>query len=80
MPGSNKNKVRNVRSITVELTPELDAVLRARAVANHRSVTREVVFLMETALGCASENVREAIHLLYKAGVEVTEEPIPQPV
>lgn len=61
------------------VSPELDAILRSRAVANGRSVTKEMVFLMETALGVSSESVRETIHLLYKAGVEVTEEATPPP-
>jgi plasmid stability protein len=66
--------VKSERPISVLVRPDLEAVLRARAVSNHRSLTKEVVFLIETALGCSSENVRETIHLLYKAGVEVTPE------
>jgi plasmid stability protein len=65
---------KSERPISVLVGPELDAVLRARAATNHRSLTKEVVFLIETALGCSSENVRETIHLLYKANVEVTPE------
>lgn len=68
------------RPVTMLVRPELEAVLRARATANHRSLTKEIVFLVETALGCSSENVRETIHLLYKMGAEVTtEEASPQP-
>lgn len=66
-------------AVTVAVSHELDEILRARAAANHRSVTKEVVFLIETALGCSSEQVREAIHLLYKAGIEVTEPGTAQP-
>ncbi|WP_204307951.1 hypothetical protein, partial [Klebsiella pneumoniae] len=64
MPRQSQSNVE--RPLTVMVKPDLDAVLRARAVANHRSVTKEIVFLIETALGCTSESVRETVHLLYK--------------
>lgn len=65
---------KSERPITVLVGQDLGDILRARAVSNHRSLTKEVVYLIETALGCSSENVRETIHLLYKAGVDVTPE------
>lgn len=70
---------KSERPISVLVRPDLDAVLRARAASNHRSLTKEVVFLIETALGVSSDNVRETIHLLYKAGVDVTDQSTSQP-
>jgi plasmid stability protein len=70
---------KSERPISVLVRPDLDAVLRARAAANHRSLTKEVVFLIETALGVSSDNVREAIHLFYKANAEVTDQSTSQP-
>jgi hypothetical protein len=72
-------KLTGEKPITVMVKPELHEILRHRAEQNHRSVTKEVVFLIETALGCASESVRETMHLLYKANAEVTEETIDLP-
>lgn len=61
------------KPITVLLKPGLETVLRERAKANGRSLTKEAVTLMETALAVESEDVRKTLHLLFKAGVEVTE-------
>ncbi|KQS75034.1 hypothetical protein ASG32_08025 [Methylobacterium sp. Leaf361] len=72
-------KTSGEKPITVMVKPDLHEILKHRAEQNHRSVTKEVVYLIETALGCASENVRETMHLLYKAGVEFTEETTDQP-
>ncbi|GJE78086.1 hypothetical protein BGCPKDLD_4697 [Methylorubrum suomiense] len=67
------------RPVTVLVSEELEAILRERSKSNHRSLTKEAVFLIETALACESESVRQTLHLFYKAGVEVTEEAIPLP-
>ncbi len=73
------SRVKKERPVSVLVGPDLEAVLRTRASANHRSLTKEIVYLIEVALGCSSENVREAIHLLYKANVEITDEATGQP-
>ena len=59
------------KSMTIMVAPDLEAVIRERAAVNHRSMTKEMVHLIEVALGVESDQVREAIHLLYKAGIEV---------
>ncbi|WP_273288280.1 hypothetical protein [Methylorubrum populi] len=80
MPNIAKHGPRSKeRPITVMVDPDLHTILKARANANHRSVTREVIFLIETALACSSESVRETMHLFYKMGVEVTSEATDQP-
>lgn len=73
-------RAKSERPVTVLVGPELEAILRERAKNNGRSLTKEAVFLIETALACTSEDVRRTLHVLYKAGVEVTEEATPQAV
>lgn len=65
------------RYMTVLVPPDLEKVLRQRAATNHRTLSREMIFLMETGLGVQSEEVQQAIHLFYKMNVEVTVEPQP---
>ncbi len=66
------------KPLTVLVGPELDQVLRNRALKNHRTISKEIIFLLETALGLESENVRTTMHLVWKASGEVTEEATPR--
>lgn len=59
------------KPMTVLMKPSLEAIIRERARANGRSLTKEIVVLLETALAVESEDVRKALHTLFKAGVEV---------
>lgn len=52
---------------TVYLAEELLAVLRQRAAINQRSVSGEVVYLLECALSEKSETTREFLQLMYRA-------------
>lgn len=60
--------------LTVLVKPELDAILRNRAEKNHRTISKEIIFLIETALGLESEAVRNTLHLLYAANGGVIED------
>lgn len=62
------------KPLTVLVRPDLDKVLRHRAGKNHRTISKEIIFLIECALGLESENVRATMHLLWKASGEVSEE------
>lgn len=48
-----------------------------RATTNHRSLSKEILFLMEVALAVESEQVRETVHLLYKMNVSTEVQPAP---
>jgi hypothetical protein len=62
--------------MTMLVPPDLEAILRQRAATNHRTLSKEMIFLIETGLAVSSEKVREAMHLFYKMNVEViTTEP-----
>ena len=67
--------------LTVLVKPELDAILRNRAEKNHRTISGEINFLIQTALALESEAVRDTLHLLYAAngGLTVEEEATPLP-
>ncbi len=60
--------------MTVLVKPDLEAIIRQRAGANGRTISKELVVLIETALAIESEDVRKALHLLFKAEVEVTDD------
>jgi hypothetical protein len=65
------------RYMTVLVPPQLEEVLRNRAATNHRTLSKEMIFLMEAGLGVSSEKVREAIHLFYKMNAEVVTSEVP---
>ena len=46
---------------------ELKRMLVHRAEVNNRSLTGEIVYLIETALALKSESTREMVHFLYKS-------------
>jgi hypothetical protein len=58
--------------MTVLVRPEIEQILRARAANNHRPISGEINFLIETALGCESEDVRKTMHLFWKLSGETT--------
>ena len=65
------------RPISVLVNQDLEEIIRNRSATNHRSMTKEIVFLIETALAVESEDVRRTMQLLYKIGAEVIESPTP---
>lgn len=56
------------KRITVLMDPALHVVLFDRSEMNNRSVSKEIVHLIETALAVKSEMTRETLHFLYRAG------------
>jgi hypothetical protein len=56
------------KMVSVLMTSELQDVLRMRAKMNNRSLTKEILFLIETALAIKSETTREFIQFMHQAG------------
>lgn len=57
----------SMQRVTVVMRREFQDILRSRAEINNRSVSKEILFLIETALAMKSETTREMIHFMYKA-------------
>jgi hypothetical protein len=52
---------------TVVLSKELHEMLQLRSERNLRSLSQEIVYLIETGLAQKSDQVRDTIHMIYKA-------------
>lgn len=61
-----------MKLLSIRLEPDLYALIQSRASFNHRSMSREVTFLIEAALGAESEGNLQIIRTLFMAqgGIE----------
>lgn len=57
----------NTRTVCIRMDADLHEIVKDRAEHNRRTITAEMMYLIEVGLGAGNESVKDLIKLLHRA-------------